>query len=246
MPAGRSLVLKRRHALQAHATADRQPDCGGFAFQWPVLLRRRARSARSSTPRSVVSTLDHGRPGAVPAAQMRFRALQRAQRDIDLRPEAYTHYYQNEFPVRHHAAMDTRRWGPGERIVFEPYTRRHSTVRVSGLHSMKSSGRKGSAPAPTARPSSNNRKLVDCGDRCITGSIVAWGYFRNTAIARCEPSSRYDESHIVGCLSHAARRCGCAGLVGNRSAGRQQPLQSAWERRGLHHHVEQHGGRRGR
>jgi ABC-type nitrate/sulfonate/bicarbonate transport system substrate-binding protein len=52
-----------------------------------------------------------------------FRALQRAQRDIDLRPEAYTHYYLKEFPVRYHSMMDTRRWGPGERIVFEPYTR---------------------------------------------------------------------------------------------------------------------------
>ncbi len=51
-----------------------------------------------------------------------FRALQRAQRDIDLRPELYTHYYQREFPVRYHTLMDTRRWGPGERIVFEPYT----------------------------------------------------------------------------------------------------------------------------
>jgi ABC-type nitrate/sulfonate/bicarbonate transport system substrate-binding protein len=51
-----------------------------------------------------------------------FRALQRAQRDIDLRPEAYTHYYRKEFPVRYHAMMDTNRWGPGERIVFEPYT----------------------------------------------------------------------------------------------------------------------------
>jgi ABC-type nitrate/sulfonate/bicarbonate transport system substrate-binding protein len=52
-----------------------------------------------------------------------FRALRRAQRDIDLRPELYTHYYKMEFPERFHAAMDTRRWGPGERIVFEPYTR---------------------------------------------------------------------------------------------------------------------------
>jgi hypothetical protein len=52
-----------------------------------------------------------------------FRALQRAQRDIDLRPEMYTHYYRKEFPVRYHAMMDTRRWGPGERLVFEPYTR---------------------------------------------------------------------------------------------------------------------------
>ncbi len=51
-----------------------------------------------------------------------FNALRRAQRDIDLRPELYTHYYRREFPVRYHAMMDTRRWGPGERLVFEPYT----------------------------------------------------------------------------------------------------------------------------
>jgi len=52
-----------------------------------------------------------------------FRALKRAQRDIDLRPDLYTHYYKNEFPTRYHAMMDTRRWGPGERLVFEPYTK---------------------------------------------------------------------------------------------------------------------------
>lgn len=52
-----------------------------------------------------------------------FNALRRAQRDIDLRPELYTHYYKNEFPERFHATMDTRRWGPGERLVFEPYSR---------------------------------------------------------------------------------------------------------------------------
>jgi ABC-type nitrate/sulfonate/bicarbonate transport system substrate-binding protein len=52
-----------------------------------------------------------------------FRALRRAQRDIDLRPELYTHYYKNEFPERFHDRMDTRRWGPGERLVFEPYSK---------------------------------------------------------------------------------------------------------------------------
>lgn len=52
-----------------------------------------------------------------------FRGLKKAQRDIDLRPELYTHYYKNEFPRRFHDRMDTRRWGPGERIVFEPYSR---------------------------------------------------------------------------------------------------------------------------
>jgi ABC-type nitrate/sulfonate/bicarbonate transport system substrate-binding protein len=52
-----------------------------------------------------------------------FRALRNAQRDIDLRPERYTHYYKKEFPIRFHPVMDTRRWGPGERLVFEPYTK---------------------------------------------------------------------------------------------------------------------------
>ena len=52
-----------------------------------------------------------------------FRALRKAQRDIDLRPDLYTKYYKKEFPERFHSQMDTRRWGPGERIVFEPYTK---------------------------------------------------------------------------------------------------------------------------
>jgi hypothetical protein len=52
-----------------------------------------------------------------------FRALRFAQRDIDLRPERYTRYYGNEFPDRFHPIMDTRRWGPGERIVFESYSK---------------------------------------------------------------------------------------------------------------------------
>ena len=52
-----------------------------------------------------------------------FRALRLAQRDIDLRPELYTKYYRNEFPKRFLDQADTRRWGPGERIVFEPYTK---------------------------------------------------------------------------------------------------------------------------
>jgi hypothetical protein len=51
-----------------------------------------------------------------------FRGLRRAQRDIDLHPELYTHHYKKEFPEQFHPRMDTRRWGPGERIVFEPYT----------------------------------------------------------------------------------------------------------------------------
>ncbi len=52
-----------------------------------------------------------------------YAGLKKAQIEIDLRPELYTHYYVNEFPERFHDRMDTRRWGPGERIVFESYSR---------------------------------------------------------------------------------------------------------------------------
>src|SRR5262245_6782106 len=52
-----------------------------------------------------------------------YRALQRAQDDIDLHHQKYTHYFKKEFPSRFHDIMDTRVFGPGERIVFAPYTR---------------------------------------------------------------------------------------------------------------------------
>jgi len=52
-----------------------------------------------------------------------YRALKRAQHDIDLRPEQFVHYYKKEFPERFHSTMDTRYFGPGERIVFDAYSR---------------------------------------------------------------------------------------------------------------------------
>ncbi len=51
-----------------------------------------------------------------------FSALRRAQVEIDLRLELYRHHYRREFPKRFHPDMDVRRFGPGERLVFEPYT----------------------------------------------------------------------------------------------------------------------------
>ena len=70
----------------------------------------------------MIATMIHGDPDPEDLRKF-FRALRRAQRDIDLRPELYTHYYKNEFPDRFHKLIDTRRWGPGERLVFEPYTK---------------------------------------------------------------------------------------------------------------------------
>ena len=74
----------------------------------------------------MIATMIHGDPDPEDLRKF-FRALRRAQRDLDLRPDRYTHYYKNEFPERFHPLMDTRRWGPGERLVFEPYTKEAHT-----------------------------------------------------------------------------------------------------------------------
>ena len=51
-----------------------------------------------------------------------FRALQRAQRDIDVEHQSYTHYFLREMADEFKPLVDVRAFGPGERIVFEPYT----------------------------------------------------------------------------------------------------------------------------
>ncbi len=64
-------------------------------------------------------------PAAVDLEDVRkyYRALRRAQSDIDVMHQAYLHFYANELPERHLKLVDIRRFGPGERIVFEPYNR---------------------------------------------------------------------------------------------------------------------------
>jgi NitT/TauT family transport system substrate-binding protein len=61
--------------------------------------------------------------GDIEDVEKYFRALQRAQRDIDEEPELYKHYFLRELPEQYHEMVDERGFGPGERLVFEPYTR---------------------------------------------------------------------------------------------------------------------------
>jgi NitT/TauT family transport system substrate-binding protein len=52
-----------------------------------------------------------------------FRGLLRAQQEIDLEPERYKHFWLREMPPDLQDLADVRRFGPGERIVPQPYTR---------------------------------------------------------------------------------------------------------------------------
>jgi ABC-type nitrate/sulfonate/bicarbonate transport system substrate-binding protein len=52
-----------------------------------------------------------------------FRALKRAQLDIDLAPEQYKPLFAKELPPRYRDRVDVRLFGPGERVVFLPYSR---------------------------------------------------------------------------------------------------------------------------
>jgi hypothetical protein len=51
-----------------------------------------------------------------------FRALESAQRDIDLEPEQYKHYFLREIDPKYHSMIDVRNFSPGERIIFGSYT----------------------------------------------------------------------------------------------------------------------------
>jgi NitT/TauT family transport system substrate-binding protein len=54
--------------------------------------------------------------------QKYFNALQRAQVDIDLEPERYKHYFEQDIPERYKGKVDVRAFSLAERIVFEDYT----------------------------------------------------------------------------------------------------------------------------
>jgi hypothetical protein len=56
-------------------------------------------------------------------AQKFFRAMHRAQLAIDLAPEQYKHYLLKAIPEKLHSIVDVTGFGPGERMVFEDYTR---------------------------------------------------------------------------------------------------------------------------
>jgi ABC-type nitrate/sulfonate/bicarbonate transport system substrate-binding protein len=63
-----------------------------------------------------------------------MRALIRAQADIDATPERFKHYFLNEIPDRYCDEVDVRRFGPGERVVPQPYTKAMFEQTQSWMH----------------------------------------------------------------------------------------------------------------
>jgi ABC-type nitrate/sulfonate/bicarbonate transport system substrate-binding protein len=63
-----------------------------------------------------------------------MRALIRAQADIDATPEQFKHYFLEEIPDRYTDKIDVRRFGPGERVVPQPYTKAMFERTQSWMH----------------------------------------------------------------------------------------------------------------
>lgn len=63
-------------------------------------------------------------PNGADASQVKkyYEALQLAQAEIDRMHQPFVKHYLKELPERHAKLVDVRRFGPGERLVFEPYT----------------------------------------------------------------------------------------------------------------------------
>jgi hypothetical protein len=61
-------------------------------------------------------------------------AMKRAQMDLDVEPEKYKHFYLNEIPDRYKGTVDVRRFSPGERIVFLPYSAEVRARTQAWLH----------------------------------------------------------------------------------------------------------------
>jgi NitT/TauT family transport system substrate-binding protein len=69
-----------------------------------------------------------------------FRALKRAQEDIDIDPSPYKHYYLKHLKEPLRSLADVRAFGPGERIIFAPYTRAMYDRAVSWMNSWNLGG----------------------------------------------------------------------------------------------------------
>ena len=63
-----------------------------------------------------------------------MRGLRKAQMELDLHPEKYKHHFADMIPERYRNKVDVRRFAPGERIVFLPYTQETFQATQNWIH----------------------------------------------------------------------------------------------------------------
>jgi NitT/TauT family transport system substrate-binding protein len=101
---------------------DRRIDAANvFGLQSYIMEQQGFRKIVDTT--FMVGFLISGQDTEMADVEKYFRALRRAQRDIDAGHQRYTHYYLREMAAEFKPLVDVRAFGPGERMVFEPYTR---------------------------------------------------------------------------------------------------------------------------
>jgi hypothetical protein len=126
------------------AMIERRADAASvFGVQYYVLEQLGFRKILDTT---FMMTAMIAKDADVDAVRRYYRALRRAQADIDLEHQKYVHYYGKELPARFLDLVDVRAFGPGERIVFEPYTkaiydRTHAWVEERGIFDGEKVGR---------------------------------------------------------------------------------------------------------
>jgi NitT/TauT family transport system substrate-binding protein len=116
---------------------DRKIDAANvFGMQTYILEQQGFRKVVDTT--FMIGFLITGQETDIEDVEKYFRALQRAQRDIDVEHQRYTHYYLREMSDEFQKIVDVRAFGPGERLVFEPYTREtyEKTHRWMESHSL--------------------------------------------------------------------------------------------------------------
>jgi NitT/TauT family transport system substrate-binding protein len=91
-----------------------------FSMQTYILEQQGFRKVADTS--FMIGFLITGKDVQIEDVEKYFRALQRAQRDIDAEHQKYTHYYLREMADEFKPLVDVRAFGPGERLVFEPYT----------------------------------------------------------------------------------------------------------------------------
>lgn len=157
-----------------------------------------------------------------------FRALRRAQRDIDLRPELYTRYYKKEFPIRF---LDQRAGGVRARESSS------SRIPRTCLRN-RSSGSRSTASFRTARwaPATTRRRSFRWRRSKPAGAVRFERYTRESVRGDLvrplggQPAAPPDTSPPSTCGSRSCARTCCLGSsCSTREAPRRACAKSLME-----------------